>query len=81
MSSYNAFVIWNKIHPTWIPDKWNKRRVYLGQLALIKALVTPHIQKRELLLGTAASAALVKAVQGAETCPDSPEAADGAGKR
>jgi hypothetical protein len=29
MSSYNVFVIWNKINPTWMPDKLNKRRVFL----------------------------------------------------
>lgn len=79
VSSYNAFVIWNKINPTWMPDKRNKRRVFLEQLG--KALVTPHIQRRERLPRTAASAALVKAVQGAESCPDPPEAAAGAGKR
>ncbi|XP_064883166.1 piggyBac transposable element-derived protein 4-like [Oncorhynchus nerka] len=43
VSSYNAFVIWNKINPTWMPDKRNKRRVFLEQLG--KALVTLHIQK------------------------------------
>ena len=59
--------------------KQNKRRVFLEQLG--KALVTPHIQRRECLPRTAASAALVKAVQGAESCPDPPEAAAGAGKR
>ena len=62
-----------------MPDKRNKRRVFLEQLG--KALVTPHIQRRERLPRTAASAALVKAVQGAESCPDPPEAAAGAGKR
>ena len=56
VSSYNAFVIWNKINPTWMPDTRNKRRVFLEQLG--KALVTPHIQRRERLPRTAASAAL-----------------------
>ena len=78
MSSYNAFVIWNKMNPTWMPDKQNKR-VFLEQLG--KALVTPHIQRMEHLPRTAAFAALVKAVQGAESCTDPPEAAAGAGKR
>jgi hypothetical protein len=59
--------------------KRNKMRVFLELLG--KALVTPHIQKRERLPHTAASAALVKAVQGAESCPDPLEAAAGAGKR
>ncbi|KAM9413943.1 piggyBac transposable element-derived protein 4-like [Salvelinus alpinus] len=79
VSSYNAFVIWNKIIPTWMPDQRNKRRVFLEQLG--KALVTPLIQRREHLPRTAASKALVKAVQGAESCPDPPKAAAGAGKR
>jgi hypothetical protein len=79
VSSYNAFVIWNKINPTWMPDKQNKRRVFLEQLG--KALVTPHIQRRERLPCTADYAALVKTIQGAESCPDELEAATGAGKR
>ena len=79
VSSYNAFVIRNKINPTWMLDKRNKRRVFLEQLG--KVLVTPHIQIRERLPRTAASAALVKAVQGAESCPDPPEAAAGTDKR
>ena len=80
VSSYNAFVIWNKISTTWMPDKRNKRREFLEKL--VKALVTPHIQRRERLPRTGASAALVKAVQGAaKSCSDPPEAAAGAGKR
>ena len=65
------------------PSSWTttttKRRVFLEHLG--KALVTPHIQRRERLPRTEASAALVKAVQGAESCPDPPEAAAGSGKR
>ncbi|XP_071199549.1 piggyBac transposable element-derived protein 4-like [Salvelinus alpinus] len=38
VSSYNAFVTWNKINPTWMSDKQNKRRVLLEQLG--KALGT-----------------------------------------
>lgn len=79
VSSYNAFVIWNKINPTWMSEKKNKRRVVLEQLG--KALVTPHTERRERLPRTDVSAALVKAVQGAESCPDPPEAAAGPGKR
>ncbi|XP_051522644.1 piggyBac transposable element-derived protein 4-like [Myxocyprinus asiaticus] len=77
VSLYNVFVIWNKINTAWMPDKQNKRRVFLEQLG--NSLVTPHIQRRERLPRTAASAVLVKAVQGAESCPDPPEAAAGAG--
>eukprot|EP00064_Thunnus_orientalis_P009125 superscaffoldBa00001141_g9148 len=60
VSSYNTFVIWNKINPKWMPDKYNKRTVFLEQMG--KALVTPHVQRRERLPHTAASAALVKAL-------------------
>ncbi|XP_070988128.1 uncharacterized protein [Oncorhynchus clarkii lewisi] len=77
VSSYNAFMIWNKINPTWMPDKRNMR-MFLEQLG--KVLVTPHIQRRERLPRTAASAALVKAVQGAESFPDPPESAAGAAR-
>ena len=59
--------------------KRNKRRVFLEQLG--KALGTPHLQRRECLPHTAASAAFVKAVQGDESCPDPPEAAAGTGNR
>ncbi|KAF7641232.1 hypothetical protein LDENG_00288190 [Lucifuga dentata] len=52
VSSYNAFVIWNKIDPNWIPGKRHKRRMLLEQLG--KALVTPYIQRREHLPRTAA---------------------------
>jgi hypothetical protein len=62
-----------------MPDKQNKKRVFLEQLG--KALVTTDIQRRESLPRTATSAALVKAVHGAESCPDPPEAAAGSGKR
>jgi hypothetical protein len=46
VSLYNAFVIWNRIDPTWMPDKRNKRVLFLEQLG--KALVTPHIQREPL---------------------------------
>ncbi|XP_045064895.1 piggyBac transposable element-derived protein 4-like [Coregonus clupeaformis] len=61
VSSYNAFVIWRELNPTWMPGKRNKRRVFLEQLG--KALVTPFIQRRARLPRTEASAALIKAVQ------------------
>ncbi|GLD66049.1 piggyBac transposable element-derived protein 4-like protein [Lates japonicus] len=51
----------NEINPTWMPDKLNKRRVFLVLLG--KVLVTPYIRRREHLPHTAASAAVVKAVQ------------------
>ncbi|CAB4058901.1 unnamed protein product [Lepeophtheirus salmonis] len=45
VSSYNAFVIWREINPTWMSHKSHKRRVFLEQLG--KALVAPLIERRE----------------------------------
>ena len=61
VSSYNAFVIWRKIQPDWMPGKRNKRRVFLQELG--KALVTPFIAQRERTPRTKASAAVVRAVK------------------
>lgn len=44
VSSYNTFVIWSEINPTWMHGKKNKRRVFLEQLG--KALVT-YIKRKE----------------------------------
>ncbi|KAL7854806.1 hypothetical protein SRHO_G00169960 [Serrasalmus rhombeus] len=70
VSSYNAFVIWREINPTWMSRKQNKRRVFLEQLG--KALVTPLIERRKHVPCTEASAAVVKAIQSAGA-PDQPE--------
>ncbi|KAE8298350.1 hypothetical protein D5F01_LYC02844 [Larimichthys crocea] len=70
VSSYNAFVIWREINPTWISHKKNKWRVFLEQLG--KALVTPLIERRKHVPRTEASAAVVKAIQSAGA-PDKPE--------
>ncbi|XP_035983471.1 piggyBac transposable element-derived protein 1-like [Fundulus heteroclitus] len=70
VSSYNAFVIWREINPTWMSCKHNKRRVFLEQLG--KALVTPLIERRKHVPRTEASAAVVKAIQSA-AAPDQPE--------
>ncbi|XP_038130918.1 piggyBac transposable element-derived protein 3-like isoform X1 [Cyprinodon tularosa] len=70
VSSYNAFVIWIEINPTWMSHKHNKRRVFLEQLG--KALVTPLIERRKHVPRTEASAAVVKAIQSA-AAPDQPE--------
>ncbi|XP_034041956.1 piggyBac transposable element-derived protein 4-like [Thalassophryne amazonica] len=59
VSSYNVFVIWQTIHPTWMAEKKNRRRIFLQQLG--KALVTPCIERWEHLTHTEASAALVRA--------------------
>ncbi|CAJ1083086.1 piggyBac transposable element-derived protein 4-like [Xyrichtys novacula] len=63
VSSYNAFVIWRELNPEWMPQKRNKRRVFLERLG--KALVTPLIERRERLPRTAASAAVVRVVRSA----------------
>ena len=47
ITSYNAFVIWQEINPTWMSGKKNKGRSFLEQLG--KALVAPCIERRELL--------------------------------
>ncbi|KAI3361653.1 hypothetical protein L3Q82_002020 [Scortum barcoo] len=70
VSSYNAFVLWREINPTWMSRKQNKRRVFLEQLG--KALVTPLIERRKHVPCTEASAAVVKAIQSAGA-PDQPE--------
>ncbi|XP_014060865.1 piggyBac transposable element-derived protein 4 [Salmo salar] len=70
VSSYNAFVIWQEFKPNWMPQKRNKRRVFLEQLG--KALVKPLIQRRQHLPRTEAASALVKAVQSA-TARQQPE--------
>ncbi|CAB4056119.1 unnamed protein product [Lepeophtheirus salmonis] len=63
VSSYNAFVIWREINPTWISHKSHKRRVFLEQLG--KALVAPLIERRKNVPRTEASAQIVKAFQSA----------------
>lgn len=70
VSSYNAFVIWREINPTWISHKKNKRRVFLEHQG--KALVTPFIERRKHVPRTEASAGVVKAIQSAGA-PDKPE--------
>ncbi|XP_022609640.1 piggyBac transposable element-derived protein 4-like, partial [Seriola dumerili] len=70
VSSYNAFVIWREINPTWMSRKQNKRRVFLEQLG--KALVIPLIERRKHVPRTEASAAVVKDIQSAGA-PDQPE--------
>ncbi|XP_047206254.1 uncharacterized protein LOC124858308 [Girardinichthys multiradiatus] len=70
VSSYNAFVIWREINPTWMSHKQNKRRLFLEQLG--KALVTPLIERRKQVPRTEPSAAVVKAIP-SPGAPDQPE--------
>ena len=68
VSSYNAFVIWRKIKPDWMPRKRNKPRVFLEQLR--KALVKVLMQRRQHLPRTEAASALVKVLQSAMAACD-----------
>ncbi|XP_036006053.1 piggyBac transposable element-derived protein 4-like [Fundulus heteroclitus] len=61
VSAYNAFIIWTEIFPDWNVSKLYKRRIFLEDLG--KALVTPHIQRRQHLPRTPAAAATVKEIQ------------------
>ncbi|XP_071744202.1 piggyBac transposable element-derived protein 4-like [Lepeophtheirus salmonis] len=70
VSSYNDFVIWREINPTWMSHKSHKRRVFLEQLG--KALVAPLIEIRKNILRTEASAQTMKAFQSAGL-PDRPD--------
>lgn len=47
VSAYNAFVLWMDINPSWETQKTNRRRIFLQDLG--RALVTPHLQRRERL--------------------------------
>ncbi|GLD56432.1 piggyBac transposable element-derived protein 4-like protein [Lates japonicus] len=61
VSAYNAFVIWTEIFPDWNVSKLYKRCIFLEELG--KALVTPHIQRRQHLPRTPAAAATVREIQ------------------
>ena len=61
VSAYNAFVIWTEIFPDWNVSKLYKRRIFLEELG--KALVTPHIQRRQHLPRTPTAAATVREIQ------------------
>nr|XP_005172805.1 dual specificity protein phosphatase 26 isoform X1 [Danio rerio]XP_005172806.1 dual specificity protein phosphatase 26 isoform X1 [Danio rerio] len=47
VSAYNAFVLWMDLNPSWEAQKTNRRRIFLQDLG--RALVTPHLQRRERL--------------------------------
>ncbi|CAJ1059672.1 activating transcription factor 7-interacting protein 1 isoform X3, partial [Xyrichtys novacula] len=57
VSTYNAFIIWSELNPSWRASKRNWRRFFLEELG--KALVAPSMEKRRHLPRTEASAALV----------------------
>lgn len=70
VSSYNAYVIWGEIKPTWMSKKQEERRVFLEQLG--RALGPPLIERRKHVPRAEASAAVVKAIQNTTT-PHQPE--------
>ncbi|KAJ8391848.1 hypothetical protein AAFF_G00084640 [Aldrovandia affinis] len=57
VSAYNAFSIWMAINPDWNQRKL-QRYLFLEELG--KALVTPHIQRRQHVPRTPASPAIVR---------------------
>ncbi|XP_053171655.1 piggyBac transposable element-derived protein 4-like [Scomber japonicus] len=59
VSSYNAFVIWRELNPSWLSGKRNKRRVFLERLG--KQLVAPLIRRRARFPRTVAAADVVRA--------------------
>ncbi|XP_055010215.1 piggyBac transposable element-derived protein 4-like [Boleophthalmus pectinirostris] len=61
VSSYNAFVLWRELNPTWMSARRNKRRIFLEQLG--KELVTPLIQRRRRMPRTETSLAVVLGIQ------------------
>ncbi|KAK7910030.1 hypothetical protein WMY93_014714 [Mugilogobius chulae] len=78
VSAYNAFVIWTEIFPEWNESKLYKRRIFLEELG--KALVTPHIQRRQHLPRTSAAASTVREIQ-ERTAPSTPVREVSEGKR
>ncbi|XP_039618136.1 piggyBac transposable element-derived protein 4-like [Polypterus senegalus] len=65
ISTFNAFVIWSELNPSWRPSKRNWRRLFLEELG--KELVTPFMQRRRCLPHTHLSASLVRAAQNSES--------------
>ncbi|KAL2087173.1 hypothetical protein ACEWY4_018232 [Coilia grayii] len=61
VSAYNAFVIWSEIFPEWNAAKLFKRHMFLEELG--KALVVPHIQRRQCMPRTPTAAATVRKIQ------------------
>ncbi|XP_041811933.1 piggyBac transposable element-derived protein 4-like [Chelmon rostratus] len=70
VSAYNAFTIWMAINPDWNQRKLQRRRLFLEELG--KALVTPHMQRRQHVPRTPASLATVRRVTEATAVPPAP---------
>ncbi|KAJ8355067.1 hypothetical protein AAFF_G00102640 [Aldrovandia affinis] len=60
VSAYNAFVVWMAINPGWNARNTFKRRLFLEELG--RALVTPHIERRQWIPRTPASANLTSRI-------------------
>ena len=61
VSAYNSFVLWREIIPSWHQGKSHRRRLFLEELG--RELVTPLINRRDVLPRTPASASLVMEVR------------------
>ncbi|XP_048853945.1 piggyBac transposable element-derived protein 4-like isoform X2 [Brienomyrus brachyistius] len=62
VSAYNAFVIWLAVDPYWEKSRCGKRRrLFLEELG--KALVFPHIQRRQNLPRSPAAALIARKIQ------------------
>ncbi len=67
VSAINAFVVWREVNPSWERGKNYKRRLFLGELG--KALVSPHMERRQHVPRTPASAAILKRQQDSSNNP------------
>ncbi|XP_051915601.1 piggyBac transposable element-derived protein 4-like [Hippocampus zosterae] len=63
VSAYNAFVVWTEVSTGWNIGKFNRRRLFLEELG--KALVRPHIERRQRVPRAPGSAELVRELQAA----------------
>ena len=72
-------VMWSEIDPTWMPDTRKQKEGVPG--AAGKGSRSPTSKEGSACPHSSLSAVLVKAVQGAESCPDPPKATAEAGTR
>lgn len=71
VSSFNAFVLFTEMNPTWkIKQKKYRRRLFLLEIG--DALVLPHIEVRKQLPRTENAHALVQAIRGIPIEPNEP---------
>lgn len=64
VSTFNAFVLWVAVDPSWNQGKSYKRRLFLEELG--KMLVYPLMERRERLPRTPAAAAMVQSKRRSE---------------